>query len=112
MGDNPQNVDGDVMVEVPNMFDVVENIFFLRCKSGESGGDLERKLVRHILVIAHISEHATWLTKTMLLSTRRPKVEAVAVWINTRRRTQMKALAVWLLRLLQCEILMQNNVLV
>jgi len=63
-------------------------------------------------MIVHISEHGSWLTKTMLLSTRRrPKVKAVMVWISTGRRAQVKVVAVWLLRL-YCVILMKNNVLV
>jgi len=86
---------------------------FLRWKSSESGGDLEWKLQQHILMIVHIFEHATWSTKTMLLSIgRRPKVEVVAVGINTWKRAQVKVMALWLLKLLRCVILLQNNLLV
>jgi len=33
MGDNPWNIDGGVMVEVPNMFDATESKFYCDAKA-------------------------------------------------------------------------------
>jgi len=79
MSDNSLNVDGDIMMEVSNMFDTIENIFSCHVKVvkvvGTWYGSCEAMFWWY-----SITEHATWLIKTMLLSTRkRPKMEAMAM---------------------------------